>query len=80
NHGDAQWQEGNQTAHQLELSQLSARLSRVEKGFILSIPDTGISIDQQRWPKGSLAFNWQADSQQPWLPATHSMMRVRAAN
>ncbi|WP_241576847.1 hypothetical protein, partial [Rosenbergiella collisarenosi] len=43
-------------------------------------PDTGISIDQQRWPKGSLAFNWQADSQQPWLPATHSMMRVRAAN
>lgn len=80
NHGDAEWQEANQSAHQLQLTQLSAKLSRVGKGFVLSLPDTGITIDKTRWPRGSLALNWQADSEQPWLPAENSVVRVRAAN
>lgn len=78
--GDAQWQEANQVAHQLTLTQLSAKLSRVGKGFVLTLPDTGITIDNTRWPRGSLALNWQADSEQPWLPAKDSALRVRAAN
>nr|WP_277754436.1 AsmA2 domain-containing protein YhdP [Rosenbergiella collisarenosi] len=80
NHGDAQWQENEQSAHQLQLTQLSAELTRVNKGFVLSIPDTGISIDKMRWPRGSVAVNWQADDKQPWLPAEHSDVRVRATN
>lgn len=80
NHGDAEWQQANQTAHQLTLTQLSAKLTRVGKGFVLRIPDTGITIDNTRWPRGSLALNWQADNEQPWLPAEHSAIRLRAAN
>ncbi|MBT0728621.1 AsmA2 domain-containing protein YhdP [Rosenbergiella nectarea] len=80
NRGDAEWQEANQAAHQLTLTQLSAKLSRVGKGFVLTLPDTGITIDNTRWPRGSLALNWQADSKQPWLPAENSAIRVRAAN
>ena len=80
NRGDAEWQEADHAVHQLTLTQLSATLSRAGNGFVFTLPDTGITIDNRRWPRGSLALNWQADSEQPWLPAQNSPVRLRVVN
>lgn len=80
NQGDAQWQEGGKASHQLQLDNLTAQLRRAGEGFTLTIPDTTISIDDVRWPKGALALYWRPQPDKPWLPAAKSDIRIRAHN
>ncbi|QIU90653.1 AsmA2 domain-containing protein YhdP [Yokenella regensburgei] len=55
--GGASWK-GTQQMHQLDVDNLTAHLNRVAQGWELKVPDTRISVDGKRWPKGALALAW----------------------
>lgn len=77
--GSASWQAGLQQ-HQLTVDDLTAHLSRAGKGWALSIPQTGIETDQQRWPQGQLSLYWQPEQNNLLRAANASEIRVRATH
>lgn len=77
--GSASWLAGQQQ-HQLTVDNLTAHLSKAGKGWALSIPQTGIETDQQRWPQGQLSLYWQPEQNNLLSAADASEIRVRATH
>ncbi|WP_058910789.1 AsmA2 domain-containing protein YhdP [Entomohabitans teleogrylli] len=78
--GGASWQGDNQT-HRLTVDNLTAHISKISGGWQAEVPATNISIDDNPWPKGRLAFAWIAGQDVGGKDRQRSdELRIRANN
>ncbi len=77
--GSASWQAAQQQ-HQLTVDNLTAHLLRAGQGWALSIPQTGLETDQQRWPQGQMSLYWQPEQNNVLRAADASEIRLRATH
>ncbi len=78
--GGASWK-GDQTTHHLSVDNLVARVNRSAAGWNLAIPATNITLDDKKWPKGSLSLAWFEPQDVGGKESQRSEeLRVRATN
>ena len=72
--GGASWQ-GETGRHQITVDGLTAHLSRFRNGWVVNVPQTRLSTDNQPWPAGHFSLLWRPEDKQ--LPGTESQAEVR---
>jgi len=78
--GGASWK-GEQTVHHLSVDHLVARVNRSAAGWNLAIPSTNITLDDKKWPRGSLSLAWFEPQDVGGKESKRSEeLRVRATN
>nr|WP_314424575.1 AsmA2 domain-containing protein YhdP [uncultured Erwinia sp.] len=77
--GGAKW-EGSDRPHHLRVDNLTAHISRFNRGWLLNIPQTRFITDDNPWPKGQLSMLWLPQSSELPGPDKQAEMRVRATH
>lgn len=77
--GGAVWQGDNQT-HHLRVDNLTAHITRFNRGWQLTVPQTRFFTDGKPWPEGELSLLWLPQNNDLPGPDNQAEMRVRATN
>lgn len=77
--GGAEWQDGSQT-HQLRLDRLTAHLARVDSGWMLAFPLSGVTTDNIHWGQGAVSLYWQPQADDLLRLVPDSDIRVRVSD
>jgi len=75
--GGASWQ-GEAGRHQITVDGLTAHLSRFQNGWVVSVPQTRLSTDNQPWPAGHFSLLWRPEDKQLLGTGSQAEVRVRA--
>lgn len=75
--GGASWQ-GEAGRHQITVDGLTAHLSRFQNGWVVNVPQTRLSTDNQPWPAGHFSLLWRPEDKQLLGTGSQAEVRVRA--
>lgn len=74
--GGADWL-GEGESHHLGVENVMAHLNKADGGWVVNVPQTGISTDNQPWPAGHFALFWRPEQSDKGA-SSRAELRVRA--